>query len=930
MLLNLRSIKNKAIQFNTLIETHKPKIILGTESWLDESVPSSNYFPGYYEVFRHDRNLHGGGVFICVHNSISATVHSVSQTSEILWVDLILHNKSIIKIAVAYKPDRNLEPLDELIRDIQQLELEKNPARFVIVGGDLNLPGMQWENIDRESKRTETEKVSKLLDLGLTQIVTKPTRTTDHSSNILDIILTNQPHNLTNMTVEDGIGDHKIVLVDILIQHKIHKRPARKIFLYHKADVSQLKIELAASMRKFTALSQEAVEIDALYDSFTSILECATIKCVPTKIARNSTDPPWYNKLIRSLKKKTRQLHAKHKTTKLPKDYDKYSQARSSLNQAKKNAENSFLSNSLDDMLKTSQKRFWSYVKYKTKGQHSSVPTLKNANGNLVSDPKEKANLLNQHFHSIFTKVNLSEPIEVPNRTDEKFSLRNIHLVKSGILNLVKNLNQHKSPGPDGITPKLLKLVPEEISDYLLLLFNKCFELGTLPSKWKTANVTPIFKKGSRASPENYRPISLTSVVCKLFEHIITSNLAKYLENNHLFNQDQFGFRKRRSCELQLQRVCQDIAFILDNKEEADFIFLDFAKAFDKVPHHLLIEKLKSYGLQKDVVKVISSFLCGRTQKVVIDGYESDLVSVSSGVPQGSVLGPLLFILYINDLPDNIKSKCKLFADDSLLHRKITCEADYQELQQDLNEVLEWCNKWHMKLNLDKCEHMKITSKRVQNHNEYTLSSHNLSTVPTYKYLGVNISNDLNWNHHVNTVINKANKVLYVTKLAMARSTPAVKVAAYKTIVRPLLEYASSVWDPYQSGHINSVEMVQRKAARFCLNRYQQIDSVTSMIGELNWESLAMRRRAARLGNFSRVYRKDDCLPDLSFHINKAPCERLRHAHTSRVQSITCNKNVGHYSFLPRSIREWNSLPQNCISLHENAAQFRSAILSSS
>jgi len=180
-------------------------------------------------------------------------------------------------------------------------------------------------------------------------------------------------------------------------------------------------------------------------------------------------------------------------------------------------------------------------------------------------------------------------------------------------------------------------------------------------------------------------------------------------ESNNLFNKDQFGFRKKLSCELQLHRVCQDLSFILDNNDSADLIFLDFSKAFDKVPHQLLINKLKSYGLQNDIINLITSFLSDRTQRVVLDGCSSSSVPVTSGVPQGSVLGPLLFLLYINDLPDNIRSKCRLFADDSLIYRKITCEADYMALQRDLDEVIHWCNKWLMPLNLTKCEVMHVT-----------------------------------------------------------------------------------------------------------------------------------------------------------------------------------------------------------------------------
>src|SRR5438093_11446429 len=230
--------------------------------------------------------------------------------------------------------------------------------------------------------------------------------------------------------------------------------------------------------------------------------------------------------------------------TKQSKDYLSYSDSRSSLNREKKEEESKYLSSDLEDMLKQSQKKFWSYVKYKTKGQHCSVPTLKTPTGELAPEPVDKANILNRHFQSVFTDKIAANAPDIPNRTEQMFSLKNIKLHKPGIINLIKNLNKHKSPGPDKISPRFLKLVPEEISEYLLLLYDKCFELKIIPSQWKTAHVTPVFKKGSRANPENYRPISLTSVLCKMFEHIITSNLATFLEENELFNRDQFGFRK--------------------------------------------------------------------------------------------------------------------------------------------------------------------------------------------------------------------------------------------------------------------------------------------------------------------------------------------------------------------------------------------------
>ena len=927
--LNCQSLKNKRNEFRTLIETHQPDIITGTESWLNENIPSSNYFPVNYETFRRDRTTPGGGIFICVHKSLNATLSFVSETSEILWVHILSGNNITIKLAVIYKPDKNLAPIEELTTHIQELNLEKKPSQFIIITGDTNLPQINWNNLDCNSKKEETQKIIQLTELGLTQLVHEPTRTTEHSSTTLDVILTNQPHKFHDLHTEDGIGDHRIILAEIEIHHNLLTKPPRKVFLYHKANVDLLKSEINKSLLEFEKLCTNSDNLDQIYDKFVTVINNASTLSIPSKVIKQSSDPPWYNKNIRYLKKQTRILHAKFKKTRLQPDYEKYSEARTNLNREKRERETTFLSENLNTMLKESQKRFWSYVKFKTKGQHSTVPTLKSKTGELYSDPVEKANLLNNHFQTVFTPHQDDTLPNFSSRTDATLSLTDITLTKVGIVNLIKKLNPHKSPGPDHISPKLLLLIPEEISDYLILIFNKCTQLHDIPKPWKSANITPVHKKGNKSDPTNYRPISLTSILCKMFEHIITSKLASFLEQNNLFNNDQFGFRKNRSCELQLLRVIQDLSLILDNKEEADLVFLDFSKAFDKVPHALLLHKLKSYGLQPDMISLIRSFLLDRTQTVVLDGWSSEPVDVTSGVPQGSVLGPILFLIYINDLPDKIKSKCRLFADDSLLYRKITSQEDISQLQEDLDEVLQWCNIWNMTLNIDKCEHMNVTSKHAPSNSDYKLDQHHMTKVKEYKYLGLHISDNLSWSTHINHIKNKANKVLYVTKLALARSSQKVKETAYKSIVRPLVEYSSSVWDPYHANQIDAVEMIQRKAARFCLNRYQRMDSVTEMLQQLNWKPLATRRRASRLSTFSKVYNREESLDDLSSLVIPAPYGGLRNANPLRIQSITCGKNIGHYSFIPRSIREWNSLPPEILNLNKIrcSSDFRDLLL---
>src|SRR6185312_13310425 len=226
-----QSIKNKGLLFQTEVETHDPDIILGCETWLDDSIPDSLYFPNSYQVFRRDRNSHGGGICICVKQQLNATLVSVHKELEIMWVDISFQYRAPVKLGVVYKPDRNLKTIDDLIIDIKQFELSKNPSTLMLLYGDLNLPNFNWKQ-SICSNNIENLKVNELLDTGLAQLVDSPTRVTEHSSTLLDVLLTNQPQ------VIDGISDHKSLLE---IAYKLPTLPDRKIFMYHKANVKDLR-----------------------------------------------------------------------------------------------------------------------------------------------------------------------------------------------------------------------------------------------------------------------------------------------------------------------------------------------------------------------------------------------------------------------------------------------------------------------------------------------------------------------------------------------------------------------------------------------------------------------------------------------------------------------------------------------------------------
>jgi hypothetical protein len=277
----------------------------------------------------------------------------------------------------------------------------------------------------------------------------------------------------------------------------------------------------------------------------------------------------------------------------------------------------------------------------------------------------------------------------------------------------LEKLDGNKAPGPDNIHPLILKRCAISCSVPLTMIFKKSLEEGKLPSDWLQANVTPIFKKGCTLEPGNHRPISVTSIPCKVLEMLIRSNLEENLYENGLINKKQHGFVRRKGCHTNLLETLDFLTRAVEEGHPVDMLFLDFLKAFDKVPHAMLLTKLRAYGINSTTLKWIQSFLAGRVQRVVLGEGKSDWIPVTSGVPQGSVLGPLLFVLYINDLADNLQGECKLYADDTKLFRRVKSQEDCKSLQSDLDALHKWTIDWKLHLNLSKCKAMHIGRKNL-------------------------------------------------------------------------------------------------------------------------------------------------------------------------------------------------------------------------
>ena len=498
-----------------------------------------------------------------------------------------------------------------------------------------------------------------------------------------------------------------------------------------------------------------------------------------------------------------------------------------------------------------------------------------------------------------------------------------IHVSQSGIEKLLKGLNPHKAAGPDKFKPIVLQTLHKELAPILQLIYQRSLDSGKLPSIWKEANVSPIFKKGDKSDPANYRPISLTCVLCKVLEHVVASSISRHFTEQNILFDLQHGFREKRSCETQLIMLVDELAKNMQAKKQTDLILLDFSKAFDKVAHEKLLLKLHFYGIRGNTLNWIKDFLDNRSQSVLLNGSNSDSIPVSSGVPQGSVLGPILFLAYINDLPDQVKSRVRLFADDTAMYLALDKQGDSEILQKDLESLEKWEKLWDMSFNPSKCQVIHVTRSKSPSQTIYYLHGCALESVSSAKYLGVTVSEDLSWSDHINNITKKANQTLGFIKRNIRVHNRDLKSTAYKTLVRPQLEYASTVWSPHTDQDIGKLESVQRRAARWVTRDYRQTSSVSTMLQDLNWRTLDQRRIDSRLVLLYKVTYDLVAIPASDYLIRNTRPSSRNHSYAYR--QFTTLRDYYKYTFFPRTIIHWNALPPH-IPVLPTLAQFSLAV----
>jgi hypothetical protein len=443
------------------------------------------------------------------------------------------------------------------------------------------------------------------------------------------------------------------------------------------------------------------------------------------------------------------------------------------------------------------------------------------------------------------------------------------------------------------------------------------YATSCLPRQWLTAHIIPLYKHaGSRLHTENYRPISLTSVVCKVFESILKDEMMVHLLSNNLIHNNQHGFLPKRSTQSNLLEILHDWALALDNKDNIDCIFIDFKKAFDSISHAKLLHKLNSFGFSTLTTKWISSFLSGRTQQIKIgsSGSLSSSLPCTSGVPQGSVLGPILFILFINDLVSVCKfGKMMLYADDVTLYAKVNSLTDAHSLQEDLHNILLWSQLWQLPINIKKCLFMRVRAA-TNIPFVYSISDVALQQVDHVRVLGVTLSQDLSITNHCDSIASLGHRRAFLLLNSFRSSNLATMTSLFTTYVRPLLEYCTPAWSPHLLKDIDQIESVQRFFTRSLpgMSQFPYHERLTI----LGLQSLELRRIYR---DCTYLYKMLHNTVDTRFNNMFTLRSNLILSHMSlRGNDLTINipnfhSDVRNYNFAIRVARYWNSLPNHVV-----------------
>lgn len=938
---NCGGIRSKLANIRLNLAQSDYDIVLLTETWLQAGVFDSEVVPNNFNIFRRDRDTStshkkdGGGTLIAINKRIPAIRRAEweSKTSEEVIISIPMKNCNIIIGAVYIPPSSLPETYNELCCKWEQIYAD-NPNSIICIIGDFNVPsliwrpvqGVQWLEVS-ETPNDVCRRVSELIEfLNLNQY----NHFYNENHTLLDLLLsTSECQVLAPEALLSNVVPHHPPFQFHIEFHPNISLPVRHTpkYNFYKANYELIRKELLEINWQDELDPRSTDEaLDRFYDILFNIID----KYVPYKIKKCPRYPSWFSRSLISTFKRKAKVWSKWKIYNCLADYREFSLLRSRCKRMIRECFRSHVKET-ENNIKSNIKSFWSYV-HSLKKNCSDYPAEMTYNNEIAKNAADIGELFSKFFSSVFEEPSCSTiDLNSLDCSPSATPIANIQITEPQILKKINAIDISKGAGPDGIKPIFIKNVGSCIALPLKIIFNKSLSDGTFPKRWKLSYVTPIHKSGSKSMVEKYRPISVQSCFSKLLESLVHDVVYSLVEKN--ITPQQHGFMKKKSTISNLLIYSNFIFQALDEKKQVDAIYTDFRKAFDKVDHNLLLQKLAFNGIRGTLLSWFKSYLQDRTQIVIINGFESQPTAVPSGVIQGSILGPLQYLFFINDISRCFQNcEFKMFADDLKIYKIINSLSDCELVQDDLNRFQDYCIKNKLHLAHDKCLHISFTKKQKHKINyNYNIGTNPVEKVSKIRDLGILLDQKLNLSEHIEEIVCRAYRMMgFVLRTAKPFKRKESYLLLYKTLVRPYLEYGSVIWNPLYNKYIKKLELIQKKflrALHFRLTRSRK--SYKDLLIEYNITSLSDRRIITDALTLYNIFHNNINCPELLHQIKiRVPNRTTRNKNKSTFSIPNCSTNSGVRAPLRRICKTYNESLLDADIFGDSKKSFRKNILS--
>ena len=919
--INARSVINKAEDIQMICYQNKPDILCITETWLNESVPLNAITPIGYKVLRQDRSdkfkqiygrNRGGGVLVFHKEEINIERKQLIKNDyeENMWIHV--KTKTSFLLGIIYRADytdilKDIENESKMEKYLQKAYLQN---KNVILMGDFNADDNK-ENICHKGK-----KMHEICDTyGLKQIINKPTRIDNNTrkSTIIDHIWLNPQENNIKSGTATGLSDHLATYIKLYNQKP---KPTQNIitirdFKNYNADAfnNDLREKFNCSNLQKTI---ETKDVNKAMTEFLTIIQEITethapMKEIKTKVKEQKI--PWFTpELVKKIKIKNKILQDWH-TYGLKEDKKALKKIKNEINHTKARLKKEYYSNEIQQH-EGNSKKTWKILNQalgRVKDKNPIEPT------NIT---QSKANQFNSFFATVGLEIQKTLKIQ-EHRTNfsnlKGFNFQ--HETTENVVKLINNIRKDVAVGYDNINSQLIKDSKEVIAPWLTSIINIAYDTNTFPDNMKIANIKPIFKEGDKEKIANYRPISILPILSKVYERSCTDQLVKYLEIKDLISKSQHAYRKGHSTQTCLVEIINELHENLDRGYFTGLAKLDLSKAYDSISHSLLLHKLAQMGLSENSIEYIKSYLNNRKQKTKFKNCISDIELVQSGIPQGSILGPILFVCFTNDLAKEFEEECKIvsYADDTIL---IVKDKNQNNLKARLENVIKLAQNWYtknsMKNNIDKTEILVMSKGKETPKIEIEFEDDNkhikIKPEESLKILGIYVDKNLNWNEQIRHTKKRAMNAIINLSRAKHMLTEKTKIILYNTLVTPHFTYGDIIWGGCSQENARKLQVAQNFAMRTIKNKRKR-ESAKEILHEMKYLNLAEKRQVHEAVFITKSLLNKTAQNITNKYLLYLSEADTRQAQKGRLKIPEHRTTAFKKSPLYRTIKTWNEIP---------------------